>query len=110
LIVLILLALFGIVFRDKLRTSWFRLKSGMGGKKEKPRSGPGMPMTHVSPPQHTQTRIMPRGMFPPQHVNPSPMRKPMLSPARKQHPVKKSEEIKGRELDEVLKKLKEIGK
>jgi hypothetical protein len=108
LVVLIVLALLGIAFRDKLRTSWFRLKSGMGGKKEKPRSGPGMPMTHVGPPQHPQTRMMPRGVFPPSHVGPRPL---MRKPVGPRSPAKKPEESpKKGELDEVLKKLKEIGK
>lgn len=108
LLVLIVLALLGILFRNKLRTSWFRLKSGMSGKKSGPPGRPGMPMTHISHPQHPQARMMPRGIFPPSHpVNPRlPMRKPVgLHP-----PIKKPGESKGRELDEVLKKLKEIGK
>lgn len=90
LLILIVLVLLGIVFRDKLRPYWFRFTS-LG--KSKTRGGPrsGFPPPFGMPPR----RIMPRQIFPPR--GPS-----QRAPARTPRP-------KG-ELDEVLKKLKEMGK
>jgi hypothetical protein len=106
LIVLILLAIFGIVFKDKLRPFWFKLKSNFGGgKKEKPGNKVTMPLTSVSPSLNPQTRMMPR------RILPSPARPPMRRPAPIHRPqIKKPEEPKKGELDDVLKKLKEMGK
>lgn len=106
LIVLILLSVIGILFRDKLRPFWFKLKSKLGGgKREKPGSKIGMPLTSVSPISHPQARMMPR------RILPSPTKPPMRRPAPIHHPsIKKPEETKKGELDDVLKKLKEMGK
>jgi hypothetical protein len=88
LLILIVLVLLGIIFRDKLRTYWFRIRSKFG--KSRPRRGPrpGFP----TPPRMFPRRIMPRRILPPTQK----------APARKPRP-------KG-ELDDVLKKLKEMGK
>jgi hypothetical protein len=60
LLILIIFAVLGIVFRDKLRTQWIKLKDKLGGKKEKKKFD--MPTTmHPNP----QGRILPRRILPP---------------------------------------------
>ena len=119
LLLLIVLSVLGIVFRDKLRTQWMKLKDKLGGKKEKKKFE--MPLTsHPT----TQGRILPRRILPPsQQQHPGfPIRRPITSqstqaaqPAQPvkstppQQPAKKPEE-KPNDLDEVLKKLKEMSK
>jgi hypothetical protein len=104
LLVLILLSASGIVFRDKLRTQWLKLKTLFGKKGDKKRFE--MPLTsHSSTPQN---RMFSRGILPPQlSRGPSTQR-----PAYPQRPLthKKPEEKPKNELDDVLKKLKEMGK
>lgn len=111
LIVLIILTLIGIVFKDKLRTFLFRFKSKMGGKNNGPPRKPGMPMmAPIGPPVNPQARVIPRRILPPsQGSSRPPMRRPMPQ-SNKPHSTKKPDESKGRELDDVLKKLKEMGK
>ncbi len=93
LLILIILLVIAIIFRDKLRPYWFKLKSKF--KKSKPGFGmPGFPTTPsgmrpVGPPM--QRRILP----------PSPQRPPIRRP-----PLGRP---KG-DIDEVLKKLKDMGK
>ncbi len=87
LLSLIVLVLLGIIFRDKLRTFWFRIKSKFGKSKPK---GPGFFL-----PSRTPRTLMPRRILSPT----------TRQPARRPLPKKP----KG-ELDEVLKKLKEMGK
>ena len=89
LAILVLLVIIGIVLKDKLRVFWFRLKSG-GGSRQEPRPGPGFPPMYppISRPP-IQRRILPPSQ-------PRPIRMPI---------TKKS----GGEMDEVLKKLKEMG-
>jgi len=102
LLILILISALGIVFRDKLRVQWMKLKDNFGGKKEKKKFE--MPLTsHPNP----QGRILPRGILPPQSSRPQIRR-----PISLQHPTinKKPEEKPKNELDDVLKKLKEMGK
>jgi hypothetical protein len=91
---LILLILLGILFRNKLRLFFLRFKGG------KSRQGPSMPPRMFPPPTMPTMirRPMQRRILPPQPVQ--PQRRPL--------PVKPKEENK--ELDDVLKKLKEIGK
>jgi hypothetical protein len=90
LAVLIILLLLGIIFRKKLRVLWFRIKSkfkkGGGGK---PQSGmPPRPSFFPGPPMNFQRRPIP----------PQPQR-PIQRP--RQRPS---------EVNDVLKKLKEISK
>ena len=102
LLILILFSALGIVFRDKLRTQLLKLKTLFGGKKDKRRFD--MPLTpHPNP----QGRILPRRIFSPQSSG-APVRKPF---APQHYPAnKKPEEKSKNELDDVLKKLKEMGK
>jgi len=90
LLILIVLVILAIIFRNKLKMFWFRIKP----KKSKPsRPGPGFPPMRPMPPHR---RIMPRRILPSAHTHPRPApRKPTRT---------------HRELDEVLKKLKEMGK
>ena len=91
LLIFIALIIVGIIFKDKLRTYWFRLKSKFG-KSGKPRGGPTTPLFPAP-----GRRVMPRKILPPQRHQ---VRRPMPKPRAKPKP----------ELDEVLKKLKEMGK
>jgi len=113
-LVLIALSVVGIVFRDKLRVQWIKLKDKLGGKKENKKFD--MPLTsHPNP----QGRILPRRIFPPgqQPMQPQPqqpgtqLRRPMQQPTQNKPQInKKPEEKPKNELDDVLKKLKEMGK
>lgn len=90
LIGLIFIVVLGIVFREKIREWMMRIKT-----KSKKTPRPEFGMRPLYPP-----RAVPRRIIPPTQVHQRPS--PSL-PVRK--PVKKS----SKELDEVLKKLKEIG-
>ncbi len=155
LFLLIALAALGIIFRDKLRTQWIKIKDKMGGKKEKKKFD--MPSSmHLNP----QGRILPRRILPPgaspqtplpsrypprpgqpgqpvQSQTPSQLQRPPQSSSTNQppqksppstqaplskgaQPVKPSsptpqppkkplDKPKGSELDDVLKKLKDMG-
>jgi hypothetical protein len=97
--VLILLVILGIVFRRKLRELMFRMKHRGKGPGPAQVQGPGyrpFPPSSPSRPlvRSPQTRTVPRTIMPSQS----------MPPARK--PVSKSKE----EIEDVLKKLKEIGK
>ena len=136
LLILIFLVVIGIVFRDKLRTEWIKLKDKMSGKKSKKK--PDMPMTMQPTPQG---RILPRRILPPGQqpsgptqqtrfpmrtvgqpisgqspTQPIPVPKPILpgqtkpSTPKPSTPKKPEEKSKGGELDEVLKKLREMEK
>ncbi|MCK5149812.1 hypothetical protein KAJ87_02710 [Candidatus Pacearchaeota archaeon] len=94
LLILITLVVLGIIFKDKLRPVWFKIKSKFDkftskGKKSgpgnPPRGRPGMPTG----------RMAPRKILPPTQRS-SLRRPPMARP-------------KG-EMDDVLKRLKEMGK
>ncbi len=89
LLILIVLVSIGIMFRDNLRKFWFRAKSGFG--KSKP-TGPGGGSEFSS---SIRRPTIPRRIFPPSDE--SQMRRPMM-----RRP--------SNELDEVLGKLKEMGK
>lgn len=93
LLALIISAVMGIIFKDKLRPVWFKLKSKFGKSKPGPKTGPrpGFPPSRPGMPQR---RVMPRRILPPSQ------RKPIKRPARK--PVG--------DMGDVLKKLKEMGK
>lgn len=98
LVILIILVIVGIIFRDKLRRFWFRIKSGSG--KTGPGPPPPGPLTGMSQMPSSRVPMMgpPRRIFPPL-INKSPMQKRPVSSSRK-----------STEIDDVLKKLKEIGK
>lgn len=88
LIILIILAVVAIIFKDKLKAFYLKIKS----KKSKPKKiTPTMPQ-----------RIPPRRPLPTRKIFP----KRTVAPRR---PVQKSQK-KQSELDDVLKKLKEMGK
>ncbi|MFH1586159.1 MAG: hypothetical protein ABIB79_05310 [archaeon] len=95
LIILIVLVVLGIIFKDKLRPLWFRFKSKFGGK---PKPRPGFPGGGFQTPSRgiPMRRPIGRSIFPP-----SP-RRPVRRPPGRQQP-------RG-EIDDVLKKLKEMGK
>jgi len=82
LLILIVLIVMGIIFRDKLRHFWLRIKSKF---KKKPKTPPGHPLikTNMRRPLHK-----------------------MVSPSRRPLPSRRPKS----EVDDVLKKLKEIGK
>lgn len=94
LFILIILTVLGIIFKDKLRPYWFRIKSKFdkfsSSKGTKP-SGPGTP-----PGMLPLRRVMPR-------------RRIILSSGKR--PLRRMPRAKSQgEIDEVLKKLKEMGK
>ncbi len=94
LIILIALVVLGIIFRNKLREFWLRLKSG----KSKPKESPGPFSPRFPPSSSAPHRIMQRQILPPAHHYPA-----SHLPARK--PGKSSGEF-----DEVLKKLKDMSR
>jgi len=98
--VLIVLVILGIVFREKLRPLWLKLKSKFGKGKGKPGPGvgPGMPPRFPPP---GMGRIPPGRPIPGRPGFPGPRRMPVRRP-----PARPS----GGELSDVLKKLKEMGK
>ncbi|MBR9701657.1 hypothetical protein GOV13_01920 [Candidatus Pacearchaeota archaeon] len=95
LLILIILLILGIIFRDRLRPYWLRLKSMFGkpkpGEKGRPGQRPPMPSSRIP-----MRRPVPRRVIPPSqgHV------------PRKPSPPKKE----AGEIDDVLKKLKDMGK
>ncbi len=90
---LIVLVVIGIIFRDKLRLFWFRIKSGFG-KGKPPHGGPRGPR--------------PPGMRP---LRPGALRRRMPIGRRiPPRPAKRLSKQNRGEFDEVLKKLKDIGK
>ena len=93
LIILIILVIIGIIFRNKLRPFWFRVKSKFGGKPRAPPSA-GFLGRPVFPPMRPGPRMIPRRILPPQRTQRPQPRTPKPSA----------------ELDDVLKKLKEMGK
>ncbi len=90
----------GILFRDKLRPFFFRAKSFF--RKSPPgggNRGPRMPpRNNFLPPSRMNKRIMPRRILPPNK------NQPIQRPLRRPFPKKPTGE-----LDDVLKKLKEMG-
>ena len=102
LLILIVLVLIGIIFRDKLKPLWFRLSSKFGKKPK----GPPPRRPRMSFPQR---RIPSRRLVP--RRSPSQIKGQTLksSPAQNM-PKRKSGKKSSGELDDVLKKLKEMGK
>jgi hypothetical protein len=101
LLILILLVILGIVFRDKLRPFWFRIKSKFGKGKPGPPATPRIPGRH-RPLPHPRRPVRPMSRVPERKIIPT---SPMPRPA-KQVPRRPSKSQK--ELDEVLKKLKKM--
>jgi len=92
LLILIVLVVIGIIFRDKLRNFWFRIKSKSRRSKPGPRPGYGRP----PPPDYPMRRPMPERRILPTLNQP-------LRPTKRHSRSQK-------ELDDVLKKLKGMGK
>ena len=92
--ILIVLTVIGIIFRKKLRKYWLKIKSKFGKSKSGPKKGP-RPGFPPGPSASIAQRTTPRRILPPGQ-----------RPVRRYTPVRKP---KG-ELDNVLKKLKEMGK
>jgi len=94
LLILIVLVVIGIIFRDKLRNFWLRIKSKSRRSKPGPRPGYGRPPPR--PPHYPIRRPMPeRRVLPLSHRPLKPIKRPSKSQT---------------ELDKVLKKLKSMGK
>jgi hypothetical protein len=94
LVILIVLVLLGILFRKKLRELLLRLKSKFGKGKSKPMipGGPRFPPTSS------------------RRVYPGAVPRKIIQPVQRRAPVKKPISQNKSDFDEVLKKLKEIGK
>ncbi|MBT4376427.1 hypothetical protein HOD29_03565 [archaeon] len=109
LLVLIILIVGGIVFKDKLKIFWTKISSKKPGRGKK---GPGM--TRRGPPRMPPSypRGPPGRMIPPKKIIPKePIRRPVVPAAKPQIPAQKVGERKSpKELDDVLKKLKEMSK
>ncbi len=90
---LILLTLIGILFRKKLRKFWFKIKSKKGkGRGQGPMTRPGPRGFPPGPSSAITQRQRPRGIIP-----------------QRQRPIRRSAPVH-KDLDNVLKKLKEMGK
>jgi len=87
--ILILLVIFAILFKDKLRAYWIAF-SGKGKPASAPRGGPFLPPSNSSFPIRG---VPPRRVLPPSNF---PQRSPVARPAG--------------EMEDVLKKLKEMGR
>ena len=104
--VLIVLGLVAVLFRDKIRMLIIKMKKSKKDTK-KPRYGmgprPGFPRPPITP-RGPPRAMPPRRIIPSQQPRGAPPRRPM--PVRKVPQKQKTPE----ELDDVLKKLKEMGK
>ncbi len=94
LLILIVLVVIGIIFKNKLRNLWFKMGSKFGKSKSGPRPGP--PRRPPGPPHYPVRR---------------PVRERRILPSLQQ-PVMpgKTPSRSQKELDDVLRKLKEMGK
>jgi uncharacterized integral membrane protein len=102
LIVLIILVVLAIIFRDKVRLLWFKLKSGVSFSK-----GP-KPVSRSFPPPQQPVRPMSRPMPRPLPTPPpGAFRKP-LPPRPGSRPQQKSD--KDKEFEETMRKLREMSK
>ena len=93
LLILIVLVVLGIIFRDKLRMLWFRMSSGGKPSGQKPPYRPSYPPSGYQRPM--MQRVPERRILMPQ-----PLRRPIARAASGAQ----------KELDDVLKKLKDMGK
>ena len=100
LLILIVLVVIGIIFRDKLRRLWFKIRSKSKGSKPGPRPRPGSRLGpgHRRPPPPDYPMRRPR---PERRILPTV--NPPLRPIQRHSKSQK-------ELDDVLKKLKSMGK
>ena len=94
LLILIFLVVMGIVFKDRLRPLLFKLKSKFGKGKPGPKRGGGPRRPGFPPVSRAPQRRVPRRILPPSQRR--PVRRPSARP-------------KG-DMDDVLKKLKEMSK
>ena len=92
---LIILVVLAIIFREKLRPYWIRFKPKFGGSKPSARRKPGFP----PPSAH---RMIPGRRPPPRRIIPLQQRRSI--------PGKSSRASSKGEIDDVLKKLKEMSK
>ncbi|MCA9487992.1 MAG: hypothetical protein KC516_03455 [Nanoarchaeota archaeon] len=100
LFALIVLAVLGILFKDKLKMFLLKLKSGK--KKDSGESGPRGPPGF--PPRRPP-------MPPPRQMQRPPIQRRIIPPSQPRHSIRKPIPKKSSgELDEVLKKLKEMSK
>ena len=108
LLVFIVLAVIGILFREKLRMLWLRMSKGRSGGSlgSSSRPGPGYPPSFPPPTQFFQRpfQAIERRIMPPQH---QPQRTPTHT---QQRPAPRPKSGAQKELDDVLKKLKEMSK
>lgn len=114
LLALILVAGLAVVFREKLRLLWLKLKNKFGKKKERKNFSMPMPISmHANAPGRG---VFSRGILPHPSSASQPVRRPQMNrpPVSSQRPLihkRPSEAEKPKdELDDVLKKLKEMGK
>ena len=94
---LIILVVLAIIFREKLRPYWIRFKPKFGGSKPSARGKPGFPPTTLS-----THRMIPGRRLAPRRIIPLQQRRRIPEKSLRASP-------KG-EIDEVLKKLKEMSK
>jgi len=100
LLILIVLIALAILYKDKVKIYWFRIKSNFrksGGSSTQTKPSTGFPPRF--PPEQ---RMMQRRILPP-NMN---QNRPMQRPVTQNRPNPKSQE----ELNDVLKKLKEMGR
>ena len=90
--VLIILVALGIIFRNKLKMLWFKFKPKGKGK---PSPGLGKPRFPPTSSMKIYPGAVPRKIIPPQQFQRQPIRPPVKNKS---------------EIDDVLKKLKEMGK
>jgi len=108
LLILIVLVVLGILFREKLRVLLMRVKSKFGKGGQPPRR-PGFPPPSSGPQRRPiLRRILPPQSGPPQRQPPMPPRGSPPPTRLAQTPPKKEEKPKS-DLDDVLKKLKDMG-
>jgi hypothetical protein len=100
LIILIILVVLGIIYRDKVKVWWIKFKAYLDEKfKKKPKmQQPGMGLPAA--------RILPQGMQRPPMMGPG--RPGMNAPMRPMPPRQPTP--KDKEMEETLRKLKEMGK
>lgn len=98
LVVLIVLVVIAILFRNKIRKAWQNMRKGKKGPTQGP--GPGQ-FPFFRPPYNPPTRYMPPARAPERRIIPQ---------AQARAPVRRPPSKSQKELDEVLKKLKEMGK
>ena len=99
--ILIVLVVVGIIFRDTLRDYWLRMKSGFG-RSSRPGRGPPGPRPRGPPPSYHRPHLG-------RHIPERRILLPALQQPRR-HAGKPVKSRAQKELDDVLNKLKGIGK